>query len=293
MNEMVTKVNHVIKSRIVGQHSEKANFVDIDELFNGHRFCEPGMGTSAIPKSSDDNANVWIISFATKLDENEYVENPDNQQQAMLASQGIDKGLFPDVTPPNKLRQNSVFHPKQQGHHQTTFAIQELVEHRTTGITCVGGRAPNNPPPKVWIPNLSAQGKAVEPREILDRMRNVLCGSKGNKCESPPDIDPKYVAAWKEEVGGKCELTIGIRGDEGQLALEAYMQRSRSLDTDDQVQHCWDTTQLLIRNCVKNDNKKGYKAGQDPNPAFYEAGFREFGGGEHRTPDVLPRPPKA
>ncbi|RDL32681.1 uncharacterized protein BP5553_09137 [Venustampulla echinocandica] len=277
MNEMVKKVNKKIQEEILPINRDKIEFVDIDPLYAGHRFCEKG-AADPIGANSD---SVWFTSFETILQETKFAPDPNSmlEQQWAPLTQSLKPG---DDLLPNELRINSNFHPKTAGHSQTAEAVRKVVvdwgnRHEHTPVPppqqCLATDAPNLPQ-KIFI----SSGTVVDPNGLLYRLRDTLCN---NKCEIPAGIDAQ-AGAIVTGAGGRCEISVGIQG-----GSEGYAVRDRSISGDEQVKLCWDNLERLITTCVQNQAKHGWQGGIDPNPAFYEAGFRTLNppDNKHQTID--------
>lgn len=124
MNNLVDQVNQRIKSDVVAQlggTGANIEFIDIDNHFDGHRFCEPGLD----PWGSND-VRVQFNDFLTDLAETGEWEGPANPNDIWVPD-------FPasdaDPTDPDfrgildKLQKMSVFHPKANAHGITAAKI--------------------------------------------------------------------------------------------------------------------------------------------------------------------------
>jgi len=139
MNELVVKVNNQIRTRIASRHPEYIRFLDIDDPFRTHRFCEP-IEKSLVPGGvHDDTTDVYFISLKTTLDESSLVAGGDRNQtneivrpQEKPRSDEFDADvLSSDLnTLYSGLHKSSVFHPKAQGHSLTAKNIKKIVLDR-------------------------------------------------------------------------------------------------------------------------------------------------------------------
>ncbi|KAI9775690.1 MAG: hypothetical protein M1839_000957 [Geoglossum umbratile] len=124
--------------------------------------------------------------------------------------------------------------------------------------TCLANSAPSVPGQVV-----ETNGN-IDPNTLLYTLRQVICS---NECGEPANV-PSGVAWTKgSKTTGDCEISIAMPND-----VEAYMYRGTP-STGVQWQRCWNSTQAIIENCVKNGPNKGWANG----PAdyeFYEGGFR-------------------
>ncbi|KAF2489166.1 SGNH hydrolase [Lophium mytilinum] len=282
MNALVVAVNQKIQQKILPVNTDKIRFVDIDPLFEGHRFCEKGRTTD--PAGGND-PNIWFISFDTTLSETEFAPNDSEEDQMWVAWNKGFESQFGDSDPdfrPGELRIAVNFHPKTQAHSNTALAVQAVVEqwgkdhqHNPSAppMKCEGTNA-GDIPQGIVIPALIEDAEVVSPNSLLAKLRAVLCA---NNCQIPDDIQP-HTGAVATGAGGWCQISIGVQG-----GSEAYMERDRSISGDDQTQHCWDTTWAIIESCVNNGANEGWQAGVAPLPAFYQAGFRQLNAGTHDT----------
>lgn len=79
------------------------------------------------------------------------------------------------------------------------------------------------------------------------RLRQTLCDGT---CVAPEGVSDRYAAIYKK--GGQCEISIGLTN-----ATEAYFHRN-SDPSGDEWQECWDSTEYIIKNCIKNTPTEGW-----------------------------------
>jgi hypothetical protein len=95
-------------------------------------------------------------------------------------------------------------------------------------------------------------GKNNKVEDLLFRLRQVVCDGS---CVVPEGISSKYIAVYQN--GGECEVSIGLSA-----TTEIYLYRSISPvdgpDFNTVWQQCWDSTDNIIKKCVKNDAKSGW-----------------------------------
>jgi hypothetical protein len=95
-------------------------------------------------------------------------------------------------------------------------------------------------------------GKDNKVNDLLYRLRQVVCDGL---CKAPEGIDSKYVGVYQNN--GECEVSIGLSA-----TTEIYFYRSIWPDNGPDfltVWHqCWDSTDKIIGNCVKNSAKTGW-----------------------------------
>lgn len=99
LNQLVRMLNHVIRS---ATEAAGAEYVDIDQAFEGHRFCEAGVREPDVFRSDTWFFNLHsqqAAGFETRLRQDE------GQQERVTTGQEMGLG---DVT--------RVFHPTSQGH---------------------------------------------------------------------------------------------------------------------------------------------------------------------------------
>ncbi|KAF2495331.1 hypothetical protein BU16DRAFT_618169 [Lophium mytilinum] len=110
-------------------------------------------------------------------------------------------------------------------------------------------------------------GKNNKVDDLLYRLRQVVCDGS---CAVPEGIDSKYVAVYQN--GGECEVSIGLS-----TTTEIYLYRSiwpgAGPDFNAVWQECWDSTDNIIKKCVKNKAKSGWWNG-DHVYQFYQGGLR-------------------
>jgi hypothetical protein len=119
MNSLVDMVNRRISSEIVGVSPTRIKFVNIDDHFRGHRFCDNGKTDGA------NDPDVWFISLGTNLEESSFT--PDGNSALEQAWADWDDGSGNLL--PGKLRQSSCFHPKTPGHAETAKKVQSAVQN--------------------------------------------------------------------------------------------------------------------------------------------------------------------
>jgi len=139
MNELVVKVNTQIRKRIASRHPEYIRFLDIDELFHAHRFCEPDEEYLVPGGAHDDSKNVYFISLKTTLkesllvprDDRNYTELVNWSQRIPSNERGPTGVLASDLNALySHLQKAAVFHPKTQGYCLTAMNIKDLVMDR-------------------------------------------------------------------------------------------------------------------------------------------------------------------
>ncbi|KAH0562424.1 hypothetical protein GP486_002884 [Trichoglossum hirsutum] len=264
MNSLVDMVNRQISSQIVGVNTNLIRFVNIDDHFEGHRFCDRGKTDGA------NDPDVWFISFDTTLEETEFTPNPNSSlEQGWDAwAQAIPNGG--NGVLPGALRRSSVFHPKAAGHLQTAKKVQ-------TTVTNWGNDHGHRPDPSSLSCNPAEAGdlsglfiaasrpnEAVDVTNVLFKLRDVLCN---NACRLPDRMYPQAGTAVSGD-NGRCDIYVALEG-----GSQAYAIRDRSISGDAQAQHCWGTLQKIISDCIKGGAKRGAMSGVDPTPAMYQAGL--------------------
>jgi hypothetical protein len=182
MNILVDQVNQNIQQKIVNANPDRIRFVNIDDNFRGHRFCEPG-ATDPIGGNDD---NVWFISFDTPLLESTFV--PDGNSvieqsqwnQGLAQAAGLQDG---DDLLPTSLQKIAVFHPKAPAHAETAKRIKEVVDqwgadngHNQTPPppTCVPSNAHDIPDHIIAVSgqNLNGSPEIVDPNGLLYKLRD-------------------------------------------------------------------------------------------------------------------------
>ncbi|KAH8659312.1 SGNH hydrolase-type esterase domain-containing protein [Tricladium varicosporioides] len=289
MNTLVETVNQNIQSKIVASNPDRIRFVDIDSGFETHRFCEKGETKDPFGLKEQAN-NVWFTALGTALEETSFVPDSNSalEQEWNAWSSNLpkktngDNDLIPGL--PNELQKTSVFHPKTAGHKSTASRVKDAVDlwAKQNGHNgapppqvCFGTDAPNIPNRIISIPGLiGPPQETVEPNGLIAKLREVVCS---NQCKIPDNMDARAGAVATGD-GGRCEISLGVQG-----GSEAYILRDRSISGTDQVQDCWDRTLALITTCVNNGANEGWRGGVDPNPAFYQAGYRKLNAGKHAT----------
>ena len=135
MNEAVDRVNVLIQEQVVNMlngdgRGSNIHFIDIDDGFEGKRFCEPQNGDDIWGKKEED---VWFLHIGSDIAETGNWEGPMHPDDACC---GFDDGNLPE-DPENpgfkprgwsdKLEQNSVFHPKRIAHLRTALELGSAV----------------------------------------------------------------------------------------------------------------------------------------------------------------------
>ena len=124
MNDAVDMINQKIQSQIISMDPHRIKFVNIDEHFEGHRFCEKNK-TDPIAAIGATDPNVWWISLGTKMEETEWIPaNTPVQELPAPNSRGSGSQFG---NPFKKLHTNSVFHPKRAAHERTARKIADVV----------------------------------------------------------------------------------------------------------------------------------------------------------------------
>jgi hypothetical protein len=95
-------------------------------------------------------------------------------------------------------------------------------------------------------------GKNNKVEDLLYRLRQVVCDGS---CAVPEGISTRYIAVY--ENGGECEVSIGLS-----TTTEIYLYRSiwpgDGPDFNTLWQQCWDSTDNIIKKCVKSSAKSGW-----------------------------------
>jgi lysophospholipase L1-like esterase len=185
MNTLVENVNNRIYSDIVSINTNRIRFVNIDDHFEGHRFCEKGRVND--PVGAND-PNIWFISLGTTLQESSFTPDSNSklEQEWDEWAQGLDSKAGGGVAP-GKLRETSCFHPKAAGHAETAKKIQQTVvewgsQNGPSGTTppsppplpCFRSNAENLPEGIVVSPGQNqavGSGQVVDPNGLLYKIR--------------------------------------------------------------------------------------------------------------------------
>jgi lysophospholipase L1-like esterase len=99
LNQLVRMLNHIVRS---AAEASGAAYVDIDETFKGHRFCEEG-----VHEPNNTRSDTWFFNLhydGTIVSKAEATRHYHRQE---VLSTGVGRG-FVDVT--------RVFHPTKEGH---------------------------------------------------------------------------------------------------------------------------------------------------------------------------------
>ncbi len=134
MNDLVDLVNSRIQTQVVAQlpFPFVVQFVNIDDMFDGHRFCEPAFDDDPIGRGSHSQ-DVWFNDLETDLDETgEWNPEPDNVEVAVWTEWA--SGIPDSFDDPNfgrgirdPFQQASVFHPKQAAYALGASRIANIV----------------------------------------------------------------------------------------------------------------------------------------------------------------------
>lgn len=100
LNHLVRMLNHVIRS---AAEAAGAEYVDMDEMFEGHRFCEDG-----VSEPDDMRSDTWFFNL-------EYGSG--NERVAEEVQRGAhSQEVFPDGFGKWYMGVTRVFHPTKEGH---------------------------------------------------------------------------------------------------------------------------------------------------------------------------------
>ena len=108
MNRGTNLINKRIQKDIVSINPSKIKFINVDDQFECHRFCEPSK-TNIEDAAGANDPNTWFISLGIILEEVESTQ------------------VSPE-SPFSELQQTSVFHPKSAAHEGTALKIAEVVK---------------------------------------------------------------------------------------------------------------------------------------------------------------------
>jgi hypothetical protein len=162
MNAMVKQVNGLIQTSITNFNNPKVQFVPIDDLFEGHRFCRKGDTKNDQFYSND----VWFWNLNNPADDPDYVDVLDFLpgvapilDAVKLANQQMwaNNFMFPNGTVPDEqgiinlmglggIRTARIFHPKLGGNSAMKDTL--LARLRSDKVPGVKDPAPPPPPPK-------------------------------------------------------------------------------------------------------------------------------------------------
>ncbi|KAH6699776.1 hypothetical protein BKA61DRAFT_741123 [Leptodontidium sp. MPI-SDFR-AT-0119] len=109
---------------------------------------------------------------------------------------------------------------------------------------------------------LQATDGVIDPNGLLFRLRQASCT---NECSVPQGIQESAVKIYSN--GNECEISVAIANN-----IEAWFYRATP-STGHQWQECWDATEEVINNCIKEGPNKGWWNGVDEYQ-YYEIGFR-------------------
>ncbi|KAK8134842.1 hypothetical protein PG984_006854 [Apiospora sp. TS-2023a] len=111
--------------------------------------------------------------------------------------------------------------------------------------------------------------KYYQLKDVLYKIRGAVCDGS---CAVPSGIDDKYVAVSKDGGGGRCEISVAMSAK-----TEMFVNRNtvpgNNDDSDNIGQQCWDSTDYILKDCVKNEAKTGWWNGNHAYQ-FYSAGLR-------------------
>lgn len=121
LNELVTMLNDVIRASV---EAHNATYVDIDEVFEGHRFCEKGVtephpdweGTWFFRETSRETQGLapdFVLKRANKV----YAPLDTERDLQSVISSSL--GRFAELT--------RTFHPTVEGHHAIADKILEVL----------------------------------------------------------------------------------------------------------------------------------------------------------------------
>lgn len=145
MNQLVLKVNEKIESEVVAPlDPHKIKFVNIDPVYAGHRFCEPGKDQ----KGADD-PETYINDINSQLAETRpwnppegsnaladsweawYAQKPDGDDDSLVP--GGNRGIR------DKLQKSSTFHPKAPANYKVAVQLLwEIMIHAPDNSVVIG-----------------------------------------------------------------------------------------------------------------------------------------------------------
>ncbi|KAI5457676.1 SGNH hydrolase-type esterase domain-containing protein [Mariannaea sp. PMI_226] len=129
INSLVDQVNQKMSEAInqmkagIPQNTKELVFVDIDPMYQGHRFCEPGKDPWGV---QDDD--VWFNDLSTQLEETGDWQGPANQEDLWAPEPPQDQEDLRGAW--DKFQQSSVFHPKKYGHQLVADYIRSDMMNR-------------------------------------------------------------------------------------------------------------------------------------------------------------------
>ncbi|KAF1998956.1 hypothetical protein P154DRAFT_523583 [Amniculicola lignicola CBS 123094] len=132
----------------------------------------------------------------------------------------------------------------------------------TGKLTCSGGTVSSVPEQMIGA------SSNLSPNQVLYSLRQVICT---NSCAKPDGLPDGVSWSTGSKTAGDCEVSVAIVG-----GIEAFFYRGTE-STGDQWQQCWDSTDAIIKQCVKEGPNQGWVNG--PNAyQFYQGGFRPLNG---------------
>ena len=160
-NDRVAKVNDIYKNTIEQYFFRQARYIDLDGVFSGHRFCEPGAnhGDQLNTDTHFDKVYLWNLNWPWQVSSN--VPAPDPKDPNHVTGQDAAK-LFADghgVTawgagtegssngenkPSNGWRLRP-FHPRYTGY--TSIKNQIIAQLKKDGLPKAKASSPPPPPP--------------------------------------------------------------------------------------------------------------------------------------------------
>ena len=166
MNDLSTQLNNQLASVVQNFHNNGENrvqLVDIDLVFQGHRFCEDGVDEPQ--QSGNENSNTWIFQWNTPIgsinstigpssDGAAWFQsikqaangNPPSTQNSFYSSQPIDPNQDFGSSGGLPLPLSKLFHPTSSGHAAIAGAINGLIGQANSAAPPSSPQAAAPPP---------------------------------------------------------------------------------------------------------------------------------------------------
>ncbi|KAH7124806.1 hypothetical protein B0J13DRAFT_646671 [Dactylonectria estremocensis] len=291
LNELVVAVNNKIDEVVRSFNDAKIQFINYDDSFNTHRFCEDRFTEPQRP--SEERLDLFMHQYYTPdgqlQDDGEYfevsvsaeakdlaegmLEFVNGHQDAQVATpfdeHPVDISMFPGRIPSGIMK---VFHPTQKGHEQIAIEVWNAYTHESA-LQPGGGLQPLPDGFPIGDSGTRVSGNFPRSFVLLDSnqpVRDILYRMRDQACQ------------------GLCETVSGIPGDllshtrQGADGCEFVTRISQSkelfLSASHAGQNCWNAIERMIEERMTDNSEPIYTESwvNGGDYEFYNVGIRDF-----------------
>ncbi|KAF7556209.1 hypothetical protein G7Z17_g1603 [Cylindrodendrum hubeiense] len=290
LNGLVVDVNNKIDEVVRSFNDAKIQFVDYDEKFDTHRFCEDRFTEPQRPSQQrldlymhqyytpdgqfQDGGEYFDVSYSDEAKDlaEGMLEFANSHSDAKVATpfdeHPVDISVFPGRIPSGIMK---VFHPTQKGHEQIGLAVWNAYTHESAiqpgglqplpegfPIGDSGTRVSGNFP-RSFV--LEDSNQPV--RDILYRMRDQACQGL---CETVSGIPGDLLSHTRQGEDG-CEFVTRIS-----------QGKQLSLSASHAGQNCWDATERMIEERMTDNGDPIYTESwvNGGDNEFYKVSISDF-----------------